>query len=137
MNTELNINILGKPDAVWNSPFIQQGDCIIKKCGTNGVFEVEHKSIPVDAVEKSGNLVLKGQTNSHALYCGCFRLLEKNGTLFIRVIEATVLDHVKDHTGGVREAAEHHAQWIPPGEYFLDGVLEYDHILQESRQVID
>lgn len=132
----MNINILGKPDAVWKSPYCQQGDCIIKKCGTKDVFEVEHASIPKDAIERSGNLVLKGQTNSHALYGGKFRLLEKDGTLFIKVIEATVLDHVKDHHG-TRESAEHHAQWLPVGEYFFDGVMEYDHIKEESRQVID
>lgn len=132
----MNTNILGKPDAVWKSPYTQQGDCIIKKCGTKGMFQVEHESIPNDAVERKGNLVLKGQTNSHALYGGTFRLLEKDGTLFIRVIEATTLDHVKDHLG-TRESAEHHAQWIPAGEYFFDGVMEYDHIKEESRQVID
>lgn len=130
------VNILGKPDAIWKSPYTQQGDCLIKKCGEFGVFETEHNSIPKDAIENPGNLVLKGQTNSHALYGGKFQLLEKNNVLFIRVDEATVLDHVKDHLGA-RESAEHHAQWIPPGEYFFDGVMEYDHLKEESRQVID
>ena len=132
----MNINILGKPDAIWKSPYTQQGDCLIKKCGIHNIFEVEHDSIPKGTIERKGNLVLKGQTNSHALYGGRFQLSEKDGTLFINVEVATVLDHVKDHIG-VRESAEHHAQWIPPGEYFFDGIMEYDHILQESRQVID
>lgn len=129
-------NILGAPDLKWSSPYTQQGDCLIKKCGKFEVFEVEHKSIPADAKVKSGNLVLKGQTNSHALYGGKFQLLEKDNVLFIRVDEATVLDHVKDHNGS-RENAEHHAQWIPQGEYFFDGVMEYDHLKEEARQVID
>lgn len=129
-------NILGTPDMKWTSPYTQQGDCLIKKCGRHHVFEREYVKIPTDATEKLGNLVLKGQTNSHALYGGKFQLLEKDGVLFIRVDEATVLDHVKDHLSG-REAAEHHAQWIPPGEYFFDGVMEYDHLKEEARQVID
>lgn len=131
-----NENILGRPDAIWKSPYTQQGDAIIKKCGTKGVFKREFESIPKDAKEKSGNLVLKGQTNSHALYGGKFQLLEYDGVLFIRVTEPTVLDHVRDHMS-TRERAEHHAQWIPAGEYFFDGVMEYDHLKEESRQVID
>lgn len=129
-------NILGAPDMEWTSPYIQQGDCLIKKCGNFDVFEKEYASIPESAKPVPGNLVLKGQTNSHALYGGKFQLLENEGVLFIKVDEPTVLDHVKDHLS-VRENAEHHAQWIPKGEYFFDGVLEYDHLLEESRQVID
>lgn len=129
-------NILGAPDLEWKSPFTQQGDAILKRCGRFGVFEVEHEKIPDDAVDINTHLVLKGQTNSHALYGGKFHILQKDGVLFIRVKEATVLDHVKDHNGA-RESAEHHAQWIPPGEYFFDGVMEFDHVLEESRQVID
>lgn len=129
-------NILGTPDSAWTSPYTQQGDCIIKKCGKFDVFEVEHESIPSDAALRQGHLILKGQTNSHALYGGKFQLLEKDNVLFINVDEATVLDHVKDHNGA-RESAEHHAQWIPKGQYFFDGVLEYDHIKEESRQVVD
>jgi hypothetical protein len=133
MNTQ---NILGSPNLQWDMPYCQQGDCILKKLGNHGVFENEHLKIPNDTTLRPGNLVLKGQTNSHALYGGKFQLLEKDNILFIKVEEATVLDHVKDHNG-TRESAEHHAQWIPPGEYFFDGVMEYDHLLEEARQVID
>lgn len=134
MNTQ---NILGSPNATWKSPYTQQGDCVLKKCGNyEDIFETSYPSIPSEAKPIPGNLILKGQTNSHALYGGKFQLLEHNGVLFIRVDEATVLDHVKDHTS-TRESAEHHAQWIPQGEYFFDGVIEYDHLLEESRQVID
>lgn len=126
--------ILGNKDS--KSPIFHQGDVILKRCGIHNLFEVEHESIPKDAKEISGNLVLKGQTNSHALYGGTFQLSEKDGVMFVKVDEPTVLDHVKDHLKS-QEHAEHHAQWIPVGEYFVDGVLEYDHLLQESRRVID
>lgn len=129
------IDVIGHPTKEWVSPFTAQGDCLIKKCGSFGVFEVEHPAIPKDAKEVKGNLVLKGQTNSHALYFGEFKLYQSGETLFIDVLTPTILDHVKDHAHQVR--AEHHAQWIPVGEYFHDGILEYDHIKQESRRVID
>lgn len=130
------LDVLGHPTNEWKSVYTQQGDCLIKKIGIFGVFDLEHPSIPKDAKEVSGNLVLKGQTNSHALYFGEFKLyLGDDGTLFIRVLSPTILDHVKDHKYQVR--AEHHAQWIPPGDYFHDGIMEYDHLLQEARRVID
>ncbi|MBL7544288.1 MAG: hypothetical protein JNL11_10745 [Bdellovibrionaceae bacterium] len=134
MNIE---KILGTPDLVWKQPYTMQGDVIIKQCGDfDSIFEVSHEIIPSEAKPVPGNLVLKGQTNSHALYGGKFQLYEHEGTLFIRVEEPTVLDHVKDHTRG-QEKAEHHGQWIPVGEYFVDSVQEFDHLLEESRKVID
>lgn len=129
--------ILGKPNQQWKSHYTQQGDCLIKKIGAFGVFKKEFSEIPKDAKKIKGNLVLKGQTNSHALYGGKFQLFQKDDILFIRVIEPTVLDHVKDHLTKKAVKAEHHAQWIPVGDYFHTGVLERDHIRNETRQVID
>lgn len=129
------LDVLGLPDAEWRSPYTQQGDCLIKKCGVFGVFLTEHETIPANAKQIGGNLVLKGQTNSHALYFGEFKLYESDGTLFIEVLTPTILDHVKDHKHQVR--AEHHAQWIPVGKYFHDGIMEYDHLREEARRVID
>lgn len=131
MNTS---KILGNPEKRI-SPLVVQGDCILKKCGDFDEYYDGHKSIPKDAEEVVGNLLLKGQTNSHALYGGKFQLLKKDNVLFLRVDETTVLDHVKDLISN--ENAEHHAQYIPKGEYFLDELLEYDHVLMESRRVID
>ena len=116
---------------------IQQGDCLIKKCGVVGIFKKEFNSIPTEAKKVKGNLVLKGTTNSHALYGGKFELLTYEGTLFIKVIKETKLDHVKDHRTTKSKHAEHHAIKIEPGEYFFDGVMEYDHMKNERRQVID
>lgn len=130
------LDVLGHPEKEWVSPYTQQGDCLIKKIGKFGVFQVEHTVIPKGAKEVSGNLVLKGQTNSHALYFGEFKLyLGDDGTLFIEVLSPTILDHVKDHKHQVR--AEHHAQWLPVGKYFHDGIMEYDHLREESRRVVD
>lgn len=115
--------------------YTQQGDVLIKKCGTKGIFEVEYESIPEDATPLKTNLVLKGNTNSHALYGGEFTLLQKDNRLFLDVRKTTTLDHVKDLVSNQR--AEHHAQEIPPGHYFVDALKEFDHIKEESRRVID
>lgn len=130
------LNVLGSPNKQWVSPYTQQGDVLIKKIGIFDVFEKEYSEIPSDSAEVQGNLVLKGQTNSHALYGGEFVLSQKDDVLFLEVSEPTVLDHVKDHTIAPVKA-EHHAQWIPVGQYFVDGILEYDHLKEESRRVID
>lgn len=114
----------------------QQGDCLLKRCGNNEYF-IGHKSIPESAKKVKGNLLLKGQTNSHALYGGKFQLFEHEKVTFLKVEKTTKLDHVQDHTVKKPKHAEHHAQEILPGEYFLDAVLEFDHFLEESRQVVD
>lgn len=116
---------------------IQQGDCIIKKCGVKGIFTQEFDSIPKTAKKIKGNLVLKGTTNSHALYGGQFQLFQDNGVLFIKVTKTTKLDHVQDHKVAKPKHAEHHTIKIPAGEYFLSHLMEYDHQKEEARVVID
>lgn len=126
---------LGAPDLEWTSPYTQQGDCILIKCGNHAVFHEEFEDIPEGATKEKGNLVLKGNSNSHALFGGKFQLYRHDGRVFIDVKEATVLDHVKD--ASKQDHAEHHGQWIPPGKYFLGVVMEFDHMKEEARQVID
>ena len=117
--------------------YYMQGDVILKKCGVNGYFTKSYDTIPSDAEKIPGNLILKGQSNSHALYGGKFQLYKKDEQVFLEVLEATTLDHVKDHLSQSPQKAEHHAQVIEIGEYFLSIVQEYDHFKEESRQVID
>lgn len=130
--------ILGNPEKM-TQPYTQQGDCLVKKCGTKGIFVTEYEDIPVTAkkLPEGSSLVLKGQSNSHALYGGKFSLYlaESSGTIFVDVEETTVLDHVEDIRTGRK--AEHHAQYIPPGKYFIDTVMEYNHIKEESKPLID
>ena len=115
----------------------QQGDAILKKVGIFDVFEKEYSEIPKEAKPLKTNLVLKGQTNSHALYGGEFEILEHDNILFVNVKKETVLDHVKDHNLLNPEHAEHHSQKIEAGQYFVSPLMEYDHLKNESRQVID
>lgn len=115
----------------------QQGDVVLKKCGVKGFFAQEFEAIPEKAKKLSGNLLLKGNTNSHALYGGKFQIYLHEKTIFLDVTKETKLYHVQDHRVKKPKHAEHHAQAIPPGQYFLSPVLEYDHALEESRVVID
>lgn len=135
VKTEYPLDVLGHPEKEWTSCYTQQGDCVVKRCGTFNVSNTEYETIPSDAEKIEGNLVLKGSTNSHALYFGDFQLYKKDKTIFIDVKTPTILDHVKDHKHQVR--AEHHAQWLPVGKYFVSDLLEYDHLLEESRRVVD
>jgi hypothetical protein len=115
----------------------QQGDCILKRIGIHGIFEIELPEIPSEAKPVKTNLLLKGQTNSHALYGGDFEIFEHEGVLFLDVKSDTTLDHVKDHHSLTPVHAEHHAQTIEVGQYFVSPLMEYDHLLEESRRVID
>ena len=134
LKTGVEILALGNPKKL-NGPFVAQGDCLIKKCGTKDVFAKEFGAIPKDAIEKKTNLVLKGQQNSHAIYFGDFNIYEHDKVTFLKVNEPCIIDHVKDHNAQVR--AEHHAIWIPVGEYFIDQLNEFDHLAEESRKIQD
>lgn len=117
--------------------YYMQGDCILKRVGIFDIFEEEYEEIPKDAKQVKTNLLLKGTTNSHALYGGEFEILEHEGVLFVDVKKETILDHVKDHNSLSPEHAEHHAQTIEAGQYFVAPLVEYDHLKEESRRVID
>jgi hypothetical protein len=117
--------------------YYQQGDCLIKPIGKFGVFTQEFEEIPKNAKPLKTNLVLKGSTNSHALYNGEFELFEADGIIFIDAKTEITLDHVKDHLVSNPMHAEHHAQTIAAGKYFVPPLMEFDHLKEESRQVID
>jgi len=134
VKTGVEILALGNPNEI-KSPYISQGDCIVKKCGVKDVFIREFDSIPSDAKKLDTNLVLKGEQNNHAIYYGDFEVLEKDGITFLRVIEPCILDHVRDLK--TQSHAEHHAIWISKGEYFIDQLNEYDHLAEESRKIRD
>lgn len=130
----MEVKILGNPKEMV-APYTQQGDCLVKKCGTKGVFIQEFEGIPKEARPTGSNLVLQGQSNSHALYGGAFTVLEHGSRIFVKVDETTVLDHVRDLRTGSK--AEHFAHYIPPGEYFIDPVQEYNHLTEESKALVD
>lgn len=124
--------ILGMGEELKKGDYFQQGDCILVQLGDENFINAP---IEITGVKQESNIVLKGNVNSHALYDGEFEIFNDNGQIFINVKSFAILDHVKDTVNNIH--AEHHAQYIPKGQYFLRGVLEFDHLEQMSRQVID
>lgn len=91
----------------------QQGDVLLKECEK-----------PLEITKVSGDLLHKGQNHHHRLR-GKFAIGEKDGIRFI-------------HSKGCELFHEEHKTIkIDSGFYKLDIVREYDHWLEESRQVID
>lgn len=124
--------IIGLGQTLEKGDYLMQGDCLIIQLGDEN-FKNSPKEITGEKTKT--NLVLKGQTNSHALYEGDFDIYKDGDQVFIDVKTYTILDHVKDEN--YREHAEHHAQYIPAGKYWVGFVLEFDHLEKMARQVID
>lgn len=124
---------------VWIQPYTQQGDCLIKKVGSEfaDIFEVSFDEIPKDAKKTNNPLLLKGLSNNHAIVKGEADYFEKDGRVFFMPKTPLVLDHVKDMRS--KQHAQHHALTIPLWHkgYFVDAVNEFDHGKEENRKVID
>jgi hypothetical protein len=93
----------------------QQGDVLLKTCA----IDSENGKL------FDGDLLHKGEQHHHRLR-GKFEMYDDGGVRHVRVIEPTELFH-----------EEHKTIELPPGEYKLDLVREYDHWDEESRAVID
>jgi hypothetical protein len=95
--------------------YLQQGDVLLKR-----------HSGPMPGNTSKGPLLHKGQQHHHSLRGGAFRIIEGDGGKFLDVEEATELTH-----------EEHKTIPVPAGQYKVEFVQEYDHWLEESRQVVD
>lgn len=98
----------------------QQGDVIFKKID----------SIPNGLEKIDSEVIQEGEATGHA-----HRLFEteyefysepKTKKRFLRIIE-----------GGAVRHEEHKEITLPPGEYEVGIVREYDHWMEESRAVVD
>jgi len=81
--------------------------------------------LPKDAREIPGNLIHKGNTNHHIIE-GDYQIYDSKGIMYILVKDNSELKH-----------EEHHTIVIPEGLYVKSIVKEYDHFLEESREVVD
>jgi len=94
--------------------FYQQGDVILKECAK-----------PKDITILKTDLLHKGQNHHHRLN-GKFRIgVSSDGTKYV---------HSK---GSILTHEEHLDINLPEAFYEFSVVMEYDHWLEESRQVID
>lgn len=100
---------------VINKTYFQQGDVLLKM----------RKEMPDEYNEIKSDLLHKGQNHHHRLR-GKFKLYaNKDGKIYLQCKEAELYHE------------EHNTIKIPEGIYEKDIVKEYDHWLEESREVID
>lgn len=106
--------------------YFQQGDVLAKECSS---FKTE---IPENLELKLATLLYQGAMNSHAFSSGKVLMGDVGDRRYFRVEEDAELSHAEHNpVGGDKK------MMIPKGDYFLDVVLEYDHLLEESRRIID
>jgi hypothetical protein len=96
--------------------YVQQGDVLL----FNESFLARGKK------KVAGDLLHKGENHSHRLCGGAFQIFTDGTTRFVSVTRATTLTH-----------DEHKPIRLEKGEYRMGIVLERDHFLEESRQVVD
>lgn len=95
--------------------YYQQGDVLLKS----------RKEIPKDFKMIETDLIHKGENHHHRMR-GDFKVYANGDKMFVRVKAPSEIFH-----------EEHKTFTVAPGIYEKDIVLEYDHWLEESRQVID
>lgn len=107
---------------------IRHGDVLLKKTATKTKKR---------RAQKRG-VLHKGAGNDHALV-GSFYVREEDGKKFLGILGKTTIVHVMRPSGA---PAEHGPITLTPKmlggtELEVDIQLEYDHLSEESRQVID
>jgi hypothetical protein len=101
----------------------RHGDVLIK---TNKEF-----SIPKGLKLKPIKILHKGENHDHYFSKGDVVVGEKDGKRMIRVKKSAIISH------GRGASSEHESKPVPVGDYWVEIQTEYDHLLEESRQVID
>lgn len=92
---------------------------------TGDVLYIKTEKLP-DVVEKvNGDLFHKGDNHNHKVR-GNFNIYKTDYGMFLECLEECELFH-----------EEHHTIKADPGIYKKRIVMEYDHLLEESRQVFD
>jgi hypothetical protein len=99
--------------------FYQQGDVLLVP-----------SKIPPQAKKVDDPVLAHGEATGHAhrLHGDGFTVFEHPTTKkkHLRIVRTTALRH-----------EEHKEIALPPGEYEVGGVREYDHFDEEARQVVD
>lgn len=99
--------------------FFQQGDVLIKPM-----------ALPKTATKIDDPVLAHGEAtgHKHQLHGDGFTVYENPATRrkHLRIVRPTALRH-----------EEHKEIMLPPGDYEVSGVREYDHFDEEARQVVD
>jgi hypothetical protein len=96
----------------------QQGDVTIKPVS----------GVPAGATDTVGRVLAEGEATGHKHVAEAedVRLFLHEGALYMRAPNGTSVVH-----------EEHKVLEIPPGDYLIGIVREYDHFAEEARSVID
>lgn len=92
---------------------------------TGDVLYHKRKNIPAGFELVKHGLIHQGRDHPHTIE-GAFSLHVKGDSMFIEAVEPCLLKH-----------PEHKTVELAPGIYEKGIVMEYDHLTEESRQVID
>lgn len=97
--------------------YFQQGDVLIKPA-----------SIPEDLEKRNSDVVAEGEETGHAhrIVSGDYNMYMDGQIMFIQALSEVELKH-----------EEHKPITIPPGDYEISFVREYDHFAEEARRVVD
>jgi len=127
---------------VHTKPFHQQGDVILDPLENFGV-EFPEDGTPVKPLAKGrGYPIAQSQATGHAHVVSAVRGVKVVDRKRVLDLPGNRRQDVQfwvriPKSGAVLSHEEHHAIPLPPGDYVVRGVLEYDHFLEESRNVID
>lgn len=95
-----------------------------------GDVTIQPASIPGGERKDAGKILAHGEVTGHA-----HRLTEASDSLLVEIDGQLYLSV---GAGGARvEHEEHKAIDLPPGDYLIGKVREFDHFLEESRAVRD
>lgn len=92
---------------------------------TGDVLYVKVESVPKTAEKLQTDLFHKGENHHHKVR-GEFEIFKQDDEMFLKCDQQCELFH-----------EEHSTVTIPAGAYQKRIVMEYDHIREESRKVID
>lgn len=97
--------------------YYQQGDVLIKPA-----------SIPKSAQKQKSLILVEGEAtgHNHAIIKGNAQAYRQGQNLWLAVLTTSFLEH-----------PEHNPIELPPGEYQVCIVREYDHFAEEARRVVD
>jgi hypothetical protein len=101
-----------------NNAWYQQGDVTIKPVD----------AIPAGATASESRVLAEGEATGH-------KHLAEAEDVKLYIHEGALYMHAPNGTTVVHE--EHHAVAIPPGDYLIGIVREFDHFAEESHRVID
>lgn len=102
----------------------------LRRHGDVLLFTSKGFKIPSSVRLKAQKLIHKGTNNSHVISRGTSLIGESGEKKYLRIKSAATVSHV----GG---SSTHASKPLPIGDYWVEIQTEYDHLLEESRKVVD